>query len=351
MSANKGRAQASGADGREGRRREPFSARRAAFRFPRRSRYAGNGRRRPFLPRIAAGRGRPHLLRQPEVVQDRVEGGDQEQHLEGGRGETEPEARDERLHDLGLEARLRQQGQDPGHGGEGGEQDGPETLPGGPPRRIRRRLSAAPVELDERHQHDGVVHHHPRERGEADHARHGEVEAEDVVAPDHPDEPRRDHRHDQERLDVAPELEAEQQEDGREADEEVALQRCPGDRRLLGLALQRDREPRVSGLEPGHEARARVGKDLGRVGDVRIQIAPNGDRAPPVDPVDAGVPPGGLDGRHRVERHLVAGREGDGELGEVREAVTVSPGQPDVDLVVLGPELYLGRVPTVERGP
>ena len=34
-----------------------------------------------------------------------------------------------------------------------------------------------------------------------------------------------------------------------------------------------------------------------------------------------------------------------------REAVTVSPGQPDVDLVVLGPELYLGRVPAVERGP
>ena len=32
--------------------------------------------------------------------------------------------------------------------------------------------------------------------------------------------------------------------------------------------------PGYTGLEPGHEARARVGKDLGRVGDVRVQIAP-----------------------------------------------------------------------------
>ena len=171
------------------------------------------------------------------------------------------------------------------------------------------------------------------------------------MAPDHPDESRRDHRHDQDRLDVAPELEAEQQEDGRQADEEVALQRGPGDRPLLGLAFERDRDPRIPGLEPRQEARAGVGEDLLRVGDVRVEVAPDGDRAPPVDPVDAGVPPGEFDGRHRVERRLVAGREGDGEPGEVREAVAVPPGQAHVDLVVLGADLDLRRVPAVERGP
>ena len=291
------------------------------------------------------------LLGQAEVVEDRVQGRDQEQHLEGRGGEAEPEARDERLHDLGLEARLREEGQDPGHGGEGGEQDGAESLPGGPPRRVGGGLAGPPVELDERDEHDRVVHHHPRERGEADHARHGEVETKAPVPPDRPDEPRRDHRHHQDRLDVAPELEAQQQVDGGEAEEEVPLEGRRADRRLLRLSLERRRDPGVPRLELREEPRAGRADDLLGVRDAGIHVASDGDRAPAVDPVDAGVAARRLDRRHRVEGHLVPRREGDRELGEVREAVPVPPGETDVDLVVFRPELDLGRVAAVEGGP
>ena len=67
--------------------------------------------------------------------------------------------------------------------------------------------------------------------------------------------------------------------------------------------------------------------------------------------MDAGIAPARLQHRHRVQGDLITRRHGHRELGEVLEAVAVAVGKPDVDLVVLRPDLDLGRVPAVERGP
>ena len=170
------------------------------------------------------------------------------------------------------------------------------------------------------------------------------------MPPDRADQRERDHRHDDDRFDIAFELKAEDQENPDQAEQHITPERAGGVGRLPGLALKGDADARKTLLQARQKDGLRIAQDFRRVGKAGIDVALDGDRAQPVDAVDAGPAAAAFQRRHGAQRHLRAARQGHRKIVKIGKAVAVALGQADIDFVGLGPDLDVIDLAALEGG-
>ncbi len=223
-----------------------------------------------------------------EVVQDGVDGGDEEEGGDGGRREAEGEAGGQRDEDLGLEAFFQQEGGEAGDGADGGEEDGPEAFPS----RLFGGLGYGDAlgagVADEVDEQDGVVDDDAEQGGHADDAGQGEVEAQGQVPEYDADEGGGDDEHDGDGGQVAAELQGQEHVDDDEPEQDVAADGCAGLGPFFALALYFEAQVRVAFQQSWDEFRSGQGQEFLGIGEVAVDVSLDADGALTINAVDAG---------------------------------------------------------------
>src|SRR6056297_2772877 len=171
--------------------------------------------------------------------------------------------------------------------------------------------------VDEIDEDQTVVDDHAGQRDDAEDADHADGEAEDEVSEHRTDDPERNHRHDQQRLDVGAQRNGDQRVD-HEQREDRAQDQLTGDvLQRAGLARKAYIDPGVSGQDLGQDVLAQVADDRAGLGQFLVDPCGDADRALAVVAADGRWTGAFDDLGHRAERDLVAGRRADPHVLEV----------------------------------
>jgi len=142
------------------------------------------------------------LGRAANVVAHEDEAGHGHEDQSRGGHEAETDGDGHRDEELRLEGLLGDEGHQSEHGGDGGEEYGPEALLAGFEQSVEDRHTAAAGGVVEVHEDDGVVDDDPREGDESDEREEGHVVAQQEMPPDHSHDGEGDGDEDDQRLEV-----------------------------------------------------------------------------------------------------------------------------------------------------
>ena len=201
-------------------------------------------------------------------------------------------------------------------------------------------MSGPNAVIDEVNENDRVVDHDARERHEAEHAEQGQRHSHQGVTKHSPRDPERDRNDDQERLKVALELhrqEHEHREQGhRKTDAETAKRLIC----LLPLPLPADANQGKIGDQAGQEPLLHVGRDLaaGERADGHVDVGHHRNGTLLVEPIDLGIPSVNGDVGEFTQRPLDPIGPGDPDVVERGEA-------PPLVLRIADHELHLVPAP------